>query len=154
MARIVTDRSSGLPESEGSGVPMTDREFQSIRDLVYSACRINLSTEKKELVRNRLGKRMRALGVRSFQDYYDRVVNDPSGGEMSHLLNAITTNLTSFFRENQHFDFIQDVFIPEFLKRPQAERETLRVWSAACSTGEEPYSLVISLLEDLPGERV
>ncbi len=128
-------------------IPLTDKEFKNIRELVYQCCRINLSNDKRELVRNRLGKRMRQLSVRSYQDYFDRVVADPSGDELTMMLNCITTNLTSFYREKQHFDFVTEHIVPDFLDSSTGRLPTMRVWSAACSTGEEPYSLAMCLLD-------
>jgi chemotaxis protein methyltransferase CheR len=101
-----------------------------------------------ELVRARLSKRLRQTGHRNFSSYYDFLVNDASGEELVLMLNAISTNLTSFFRESKHFDFlVQDVFPTIHHHFNSSRSELIHVWSAGCSTGEEPYSLAISFLE-------
>jgi chemotaxis protein methyltransferase CheR len=116
--------------------------------LIYKQCGIHLHDGKKELVRARLAKRLRQTGHKNFSNYYDFLVKDPSGEELVLMLNAISTNLTSFFRESKHFDFLmQDVF-PMIRHQIHSSRsERIHVWSAGCSTGEEPYSLAISFLE-------
>ncbi|MBW2308213.1 MAG: protein-glutamate O-methyltransferase CheR [Deltaproteobacteria bacterium] len=134
-----------------TGYRLTDKEFENFRRLVYDKCGINLHLGKKELVQARLGKRMRAGNFTSFRDYYNYVVDDPSGNELTHLLDAISTNQTHFFREPQHFQFLCETALPEVLKANGGKRaRTIRLWSAGCSTGEEPYSMAISLLEALP----
>src|ERR1700761_6284461 len=123
-----------------------DRDFEAIRDLVKTATGINLTVQKRELVYGRLAVRLRALGVRSFREYRQIVAADPE--ELVRLCNAITTNLTSFFREPHHFEHLRDQFLPAHLDQ-QAQRR-LRIWSAGCSTGEEAYSIAMILLESMP----
>jgi len=95
----------------------------------------------------RLSKRLRATGLASFRAYRQRV--DEDGAELVHLINAITTNLTAFFREPHHFTHLQQVVIPDLMAR-DAGRRRLRIWSAGCSSGEEAYSIAMALLEALP----
>jgi len=128
-------------------IEITDHEFQRISRLVYDQCGINLTEGKRELVKARLGKRIRNGPFRSFQDYYEYVLNDDTGQELIQLLDSITTNFTFFFREPSHFDYLRKEILPNLTDRGRDDKRFLRVWSAACSTGEEPYSIAITLLE-------
>lgn len=128
-------------------IELTDTEFEKISRLVYDQCGINLSDGKKELVKARLGKRIRLGQFKSFRDYYQYVIKDPSGQELVHLLDSISTNFTFFFREQKHFDYLRSEFLPELMKRKRNNGSKLRFWSAGCSSGEEPYSIAITLLE-------
>ncbi len=130
-----------------SSLELTDREFEKISRLVYDQCGIHLTDGKRELVKARLGKRIRNGPFHSFQDYYQYVLKDDSGQELIQLLDSITTNFTFFFREQKHFDFLQTEILPELMRREPSNKRRLRFWSAACSTGEEPYSIAMSLLE-------
>ena len=132
---------------------LTEEQFCRISDLVYNYCGINLHDGKKELVRSRLAKRLRTLKIRSFEDYLAYALKDPSGGEFTHLIDALSTNLTSFFREPQHFAYLREHFYPALLTRKRAAKQwRIRAWSAGCSSGEEPYSIAISLLEAFQGQ--
>ncbi|MGH8219843.1 MAG: CheR family methyltransferase [Steroidobacteraceae bacterium] len=123
-----------------------DEDFEALRALVRSITGISLGEQKRELVYGRLSRRLRALRLASFKEYRARVASDP--GELAHLVNAITTNLTAFFRERHHFDYLRDqVLRPLAAKRRAAPR--LRMWSAGCSSGEEPYSIAMTVLETL-----
>jgi len=134
-----------LPLSQS--VELTDGEFQKISRLVYDQCGINLSDGKKELVKARLGKRIRTGSFRSFKEYYQYILNDESGREMIHLLDSISTNYTFFFREQKHFDCLRLEILPEMINRKKNDRKKFRFWSAACSSGEELYSIAMTLLE-------
>lgn len=131
---------------------MRESEFDFIRQLVYERSRINLSADKRELVSARLGKRLRAMKLTSVTDYC-RVLRGPdSEGELANLIDAISTNHTFFFREISHFDFLRQTVIPEMKARAAKERwPRLHIWSSACSSGEEPYSIAITLAENLSG---
>ena len=124
---------------------LTLKEFKFICDLVYGETGIVLGEHKREMVYRRLMRRTRELKVGSFADYCD-LLKDSNSGELPNFINAITTNLTGFFRESHHFEFLKDEFIPAHCKKYSATKR-LRIWSAACSTGEEPYSLAITLME-------
>ena len=127
---------------------MRECDYKFIRDLVYSHSRINLGPDKKELVSARLGKRLRATNITSISDYCRFLQEKECADEVSHLIDAISTNHTFFFREKQHFDFLTEVVIPEMMKQKRTERAThFKVWSAASSSGEEPYSIALSLAE-------
>jgi chemotaxis protein methyltransferase CheR len=128
---------------------MTDAQFGALSGLVRELCGINLHTGKEQLVKARLSKRLRALGLTDFGQYLDHVRGDATGCELSAMLDLLSTNLTSFFREPRHFDYLKSSVMPDLLRRRGAERK-LRVWSAGCSTGEEPFSIAIALAETVP----
>jgi chemotaxis protein methyltransferase CheR len=128
---------------------MTEVDLKKISTLVYDLAGINLNEGKKELVKARLGKRMRSGGFQSFGDYYRYIIQDQTGEELVYLLDSLTTNFTHFFREAKHFDFFKNELIPELTAKKRGNGNKLRFWSAGCSSGEEPYSLGITLLENL-----
>jgi chemotaxis protein methyltransferase CheR len=126
---------------------LSDAEFERLRAIVYARTGIALSDAKRELVYGRLARRLRKLQVKSFAEYCQLVESgDPE--ELQELTNAITTNLTSFFRENHHFEQLADEILPDIERRRQSQRR-MRFWSAGCSTGEEPYSIATVLREKL-----
>lgn len=134
-------------------VELSEKEFRLISDLVYKHCGINLHDGKKELVRARLAKRVRLCNFRSFAAYIDFMLQDSSGQEFSNLVDCLSTNLTSFFREMQHFEFLRSVFLPQLMERKRRKQNyRIRAWSAGCSSGEEPYSIAISLVEAVEGQ--
>lgn len=125
---------------------MLDRDYEFIRGLVYTHSRINLGADKKELVSARLGKRLRATGLATITDYCRYLQGPKAGEELPHLIDVISTNHTYFFRENAHFDFLTQTILPELIAARQAARwPRLNLWSAACSSGEEPYTLALVL---------
>jgi chemotaxis protein methyltransferase CheR len=126
----------------------TDRHFQHLRAVIHQHTGIHLAETKRELVYSRLSRRLRKLGLEAFDDYL-QLLGEHDPGEFTEFVNAITTNLTAFFREPHHFDYLATTLLPELIKARQRERR-LRIWSAGCSTGEEPYSIVMVLLESLP----
>ena len=123
-----------------------DQDFAAISTLVKSLTGINLTLQKRELVYGRLAVRLRALGVRTFREYREIIAADLD--EQIRMCNAITTNLTAFFREPHHFEHLRDQVLPAH--RERAGQRRLRIWSAGCSTGEEPYSIAMTLLEAVP----
>ena len=125
-------------------VDLSDHDFKRFSDLVYQKCGINLHDGKKTLVRARLGKRLRQGGFKDFNSYYRFVSQSDNEQELVHLLDAISTNLTSFFREEKHFVFLKEKVFPVLEKE---KRKRIQIWSAGCSSGEEPYSLAMSSLE-------
>lgn len=134
-------------------VVLTDRDFHKISDLVYEHCGINLHAGKKELVRARLAKRLRQGNFRTFSEYMRHVLEDTTGKEFSVLIDSLSTNLTSFFREGQHFEFLRNKFLPSLMERKRAKPDfRVRAWSAGCSSGEEPYSIAITLLDAVQGQ--
>lgn len=125
-----------------------DSDFKRVKGMVYEFAGIDLNESKKNLVYNRLSKRIRFLSMTSFNQYLD-FVEQEGESEFVHLINAITTNLTFFFRENHHFEYLANTIIPMLVKENAATKK-IRIWSAGCSTGEEPYSLAITLKEAVP----
>lgn len=132
---------------ESREFPMTDKDFRRIQSLAYELTGITLSDHKRNMVYGRLSRRLRRLQVLSFSDYCDLLVDD-GGSEVGEFINSITTNLTSFFREVHHFEFLADQLIPRIIQTNAGSRR-VRVWSAGCSTGEEPYSIAMVLRSNL-----
>ena len=132
--------------------PLSEAEFRLFRDLVYREAGIHLSSAKTALLVSRLIKRVRELGLRSFHEYYAAVKADPE--EKRHMLERMCTHETHFFREPKQFAFLEQRLIPEWKRLAAAGRRPRRVrcWSAGCSSGEEPYSLAMLLLSELPPE--
>jgi chemotaxis protein methyltransferase CheR len=135
----------------GFNIELTDQEYHEIAAFVHKTAGINLLDGKKELMRTRLSKRMRVLKFRNFKTYFKYVMSDKSGEELIFLLDALATNLTSFFREPQHFQFMAKEMLPALERSLQAKNSRrLRIWSAACSSGEEPYTIAMVVLEKNP----
>ena len=130
-------------------------EFRRFSELVKHHSGIHLGAVKAELLRARLAKRMRALSLSSFKDYYECVLADESGEELARMLDVVTTNKTEFFREDKHFVLLSQRFLPQLLREAaQKPDKTLRIWSAACSSGEEAYTLAMCALEAQAGMEV
>jgi chemotaxis protein methyltransferase CheR len=133
-------------------IVLTEKDFKTVSNLVYKHCGINLHVGKKELIRSRLMKRIRMGNYESFSQYLDGVIEDKTGKEFSAFIDLLSTNLTSFFREPQHFEFLRNNFIPSLLERKRKKRDfKIRAWSAGCSSGEEVYSIAITFLDALDG---
>ena len=129
---------------------MPDSLFLQYSRLVYEQCGINLHDGKKALLQARLNKRLRITGIGSYKEYFQFITSGKNPGEFVNFLDSISTNLTYFFREAQHFDFLDKVAMPALLEGKRKERSTrIRIWSAGCSTGEEPYSLAMCILAHL-----
>jgi chemotaxis protein methyltransferase CheR len=120
----------------------SDADFRRLTGMIFNYAGISLNESKRSMAYGRLAKRLRAVGVHAFQDYLDMVEAD-TNEERVHFVNALTTNLTSFFREAHHFPTLTD----HLLKLATGTRDPLIVWSAACSTGEEPYSIAMAAIE-------
>jgi len=127
----------------------TKKDFDFLRTISNSRTGIVVSDDKFDMFYARLSRRLRKLGLSDFKQYCGFIEADDSGEEVLELVNAITTNLTAFFRENHHFEFLAKTVLPKLLRENKDERK-IRIWSAGCSTGEEPYSLAITLKENLP----
>jgi chemotaxis protein methyltransferase CheR len=132
-------------------VTITDQEFELLRRLIHSHAGIALAPWKRDVVRARLGRRLQELGIATFAEYHTKLLADVGGTELMRFINAMTTNKTEFFREAHHFDYLRGIWLPSRGPCRRATDRRLRFWSAACSTGEEPYSLAITLLEALDG---
>jgi chemotaxis protein methyltransferase CheR len=135
----------------GASPELSERDFFSFCQLVHQHAGIHLTAEKKELVRARLTKILRQRRLQTFRDYYDKVVADDSGVELTCLLDAISTNQTAFWREPKHFEYLSEEILPVW---PRERRRPLRgkLWSAGCSSGEEPYTLAILIMAGFPEE--
>ncbi|HEY3445425.1 MAG TPA: protein-glutamate O-methyltransferase CheR [Myxococcales bacterium] len=131
--------------------PLTAKEFRLFQELIQKSAGIFLSEVKKALLVGRLARRLRECGVDSFTAYHERVLEDPV--ELATMIDCICTNETHFFREQQHWRLLEERILPAWRREAEAgvRQARVRVWSAACSTGEEPYSLAMTLLENLPG---
>jgi len=140
----VNSPACGTPIGQDSVQPLTAKEFDQIRRLAFDKFGLDLRTGKEYLVAARLGKVMRATRCRSFREYYQYVLADSSGEALIALIDSLTTNYTSFFREPAHFDFLTQHIVPGW-----RTRDSIPIWSAACSTGEEPYSIAFRLLDNL-----
>ena len=139
--------------SAGLGIrPLTDREFKLFQSLIHKEAGIYLSEVKKALLVGRLSRRIRELGLDSFEAYYRHVVEGQNPTERVELINNICTHETQFFREPRQFEFLEQTLAPQW--RAEAEAGTrpkqIRAWSAACSSGEEPVSMAMSLLYHFP----
>jgi chemotaxis protein methyltransferase CheR len=138
--------------TEACDANITREEFEQLSGLVYKHCGINLHEGKLELVRARLAKQMRVGGFATARDYIERVLGDASGQEFTALIDALATNMTSFFRERGHFDYLEQTFLPRILaEKAKGGEKRIRAWSAGCSTGEEAYSLAMTLLQTTGG---
>lgn len=128
-------------------MPLSDKEFSRLKEFIYRECGIKITEAKRTMVEARLQKRLRGLGLTSFSRYCDYLFG-PRGmeEELVHLINVITTNKTDFFRESAHFHYLVRKALPEVL-RQSSGRRTITVWSAGCSSGEEPYTLAMVLKE-------
>ncbi len=126
----------------------SDANFESIRQFVSENTGIVLTEKKKDMVYGRLSKRIRKGGFGSF-DAFIHELDNGNEEEQDFMINAITTNLTAFFRENHHFEHLASVVIPELIEKNKYNKR-IRIWSAGCSTGEEPYSIAITLRENIP----
>lgn len=127
---------------------LSEREFSRIKARVYAVAGISLSNAKRTLVLSRLSKIVRALGLPSFDAYVDYLERNGSAQDGQDFVNALTTNLTRFYREDHHFDHLRSYVGTLMAERPRGTR--LRIWSAGCSTGQEPYTIGMDLLAALP----
>ncbi|HEX8949099.1 MAG TPA: protein-glutamate O-methyltransferase CheR [Dissulfurispiraceae bacterium] len=142
------ERNNGIPDTAQGGflAAIDDELFALFSRLTYDISGIRLGMQKKGLLISRLMKRLKYLGIGSFRDYYRMVKDD--GDEQVEMLNCISTNTTKFFRENHHFEYLKGVIIPELFRKCPHDG-ALRIWSAGCSTGEEPYSIAIAVHDAL-----
>lgn len=146
------------PDTQIDVLPaLKPKEFDLFRTLIRERCGIKVTDNKLVLLQNRIGKRLRVLGYPSFMEYYNyATTSDGERKELIHLWSAITTNVTHFFRENHHFEALTSTILPRLVSENRLGR-TIRVWSAGCSTGQEPYTLAAVLLDFIkskPGWKV
>lgn len=127
---------------------MSPKEFDRLSEFIVGHCGIKMPPAKKIMLQSRLQKRLRSLGMRSFKDYCDFVLASKEGAaELVHMIDAVTTNKTDFFREPVHFQFLSETVLPDFMAEACSGRRKFNVWSAGCSSGEEVYTLAIVLNE-------
>ncbi len=129
---------------------LSDSLFQKFSALVYQEAGINLHDGKKSLLEARLAKRLRATGIDNPRDYLDFILSEEGREEYVKFFDAVSTNLTFFFREPKHFEFLEKEALPEIVERNRKNGTSrIRIWSAGCSTGEEPYSIAMTVLTSL-----
>ncbi|PZU84385.1 MAG: chemotaxis protein [Shinella sp.] len=129
--------------------PLTRRDLNEIAAMIYSDAGISLNDSKASLVYSRLSKHIRNLGLSGFRAYCNLVASPEGAAERREMLSHLTTNFTRFFRENHHFDHLRTDVLPELINRAKAGGR-VRIWSAACSDGQEPYSIALTVLSLLP----
>ncbi len=150
MGRDAMTASISGRDDPGREFAFSEDDFQAIAQKVRDKTGIVLSDTKRNLVYGRLGRRLRTLGCSSFEAYLALLDNGPDAeAEQAAMINAITTNLTGFFREKHHFETLAKEAIPELIKSSGHDRR-LRIWSAGCSSGEEPYTIAMTVLRALP----
>ena len=130
----------------GKEFPMADEDFKRLSAMAYDISGIVLGDQKKELVYSRISRRIRKLGLKNFAQYCQHLEANHTS-EVNEFVNSITTNLTSFFRESHHFEYLAKEIIPQWKK--QNKSTPIRIWSSACSTGPEPYSIAITLHKNM-----
>ena len=134
---------------------MKAKEFEQFRTLVHEQAGIWLRDGKQVMLASRLSRRLRRYGLASFTEYYRYIQSlSDNTAELREMINCVTTNKTSFFRENHHFEYLKNTIAPEILAENGGTTPRIRIWSAACSTGEEPYSIAMTLLDALAERRV
>jgi chemotaxis protein methyltransferase CheR len=149
MPTLPLARKNSGPLASGA---ISDSEFRLFRDLIYEECGISLGAEKRSFLESRLRRRIDELGFDGAYEYYRMVTgSETRANELPRLLDSLMICETSFFRNRPQFDLLQEMVLPELIARKEkAGTRMLRVWSAGCSTGQEPYSIVMALLEALP----
>jgi len=141
--------SARIDPHASSPARLTPAAYNQIQELMYRCFGIDLGPSKRDLVESRLAGRLRSGGYRSYDDYCDYLLHEPTGQELSALADALTTNFTSFFREPEHFDFLERRVVPEL-----ASQKRVSFWSAGCSSGEEPFSMACFLMDRLDSSRL
>lgn len=140
---------SRLADRAGEDTSFTDADFARIARRAQAEFGLHLPPNKKDLVYSRLAKRLRQLGLRDFHSYCSLLEGPDGEAERTQMLSALTTNVTHFFREAHHFKLLRDQVLPPLIKAAR-ERRRVRLWSAGCSAGQEPYSLAFTLLDMCP----
>jgi len=135
----------------GADPPLSQRNFDFLRKLALEKTGISLADHKRSMVYRRLSRRVAALGLKDFDDYCALLAGPDAGPEMQHLVNALTTSKTEFFRENHHFEHLASAAIPAIMNSGAARSKRLRIWSAGCSSGQEPYSIAMTLMRAVSG---
>ena len=145
----MTDATTLDQNAEGALSAMPDRVFDAIVRIAKDEAGLMITEKKRALVQSRVSRRLRALELSDFDAYLQRVSSGEDPGELANMISVLTTNVSSFFRENHHFDTLRSQILPELLNRA-VRGERIRLWSAGCSSGQEPYTLAMLLLEQDP----
>ncbi len=130
----------------GPDLRLSADRYEAVGEYLHGLCGIKLREGKEALVISRLGSRVRATGLPSLNAYVDAILDEQLPGELPHFIDVLTTNKTNFFRESAHFDYLAETVLP----RLAADGQEIRIWSAACSSGEEPYTLAMTVRDHLP----
>lgn len=138
----------GVPGHFGTEPGLAIADFERISMIAKAGWGLNLDDAKKPLIRSRLGKRLRALGLSCFEDYCN-LIETGDAAERSHFISALTTNVTHFYRELHHFEYLESRILPDLVSRTK-EGHRARIWSAGCSSGKEPYSIAGSIVQVYP----
>ncbi len=140
MAQVAAANNSGQKDD----IQLTDEQFDALRKIVYTQSGIKLADTKKQMLRRRVQRRISTLDLGTGNEY-QKLLEEKDSRELTQLINEVTTNLTYFFREIHHFEYLKETVLPEIIAKKSTKR--LRIWSSASSTGEEPYTLAIILRE-------
>lgn len=140
--------SMAMSVAAGAGA-MTDAQFERIASIAYQAAGLTIPKAKSAMVQSRLQKRMRKIGLTGLDAYLDLVTTDTSDNELAEMISVLTTNVSSFFREDHHFSTLREEVLPQLLEGCRSGG-SLRIWSAGCSSGQEPYSIAMTILDMAP----
>ena len=144
----LTQLAANSPVQVNSMMSISDQEFTQLRDLIHRRFGIHLTDQKRSLLVGRLQKLMRNLSLATFSQYYDYLVEDKTESALGELVDLISTNHTYFNREKDHFDYFFETALPTVVDRLKKQnRKDLRIWCAGCSSGEEPYTLLMLMME-------
>ena len=146
---LISKRGEVLPDGSESVRPLGRDEFEQLRQLAHAAFGLDLKPGKEDLVTARLRRLVRSGGFHSYQDYYRHILRDSTGESLAAMIDALATNHTSFLREPDHFEFLRQKVLPAL-----AARASIEIWSAACSTGEEVWTLACLLQDALPARKI
>ncbi len=150
MGEFRSDTPYQLGANRGWVSTLSESEFRLFRDLIYEECGVSLGTEKRTFLESRLKKRMDAFGIRTAYEYYSLIRQPGKSQELSSLLDMLMICETSFFRNQPQFDLFQKTVLPSIIERKaKLGARSIRVWSAGCSTGQEPYTIAMSLMEEM-----
>lgn len=138
-----------MAHSNPNALAMSDTDFQAISDIAYKEAGLVFLPEKVSLVQSRINRRLRQLKINSFAEYTAFVESEQGLAERKVMISSLTTNVSNFFRESHHFDILKEQVLPSLLSRARAGGR-VRLWSAGCSTGQEPYSIAMTLLDFAP----
>ncbi|MGH6887305.1 MAG: CheR family methyltransferase, partial [Geminicoccales bacterium] len=146
IGRGGTDHMSSVAAKAMREFDLTEEDFRFLARQVHDLTGIAIHARKRDMLYSRLSRRLRSLGLGSFREYCELLSGPKGDGELGAMINAVTTNLTHFFRESHHFDHLRDEALPAVAAADRhAGRKRLRIWSAGCSSGEEPYSIAMTV---------